>query len=67
MTQNHKLKITIENNEVIIAGNEEGLKYLADVCLRVIGKETPAGHFHLMDKMNNVQKGSVNTSVIFEK
>ena len=67
--QKNKLKITFDKkeNQITIIGNEEGLKYLADVCLRIIGKDTPAGHFHLMDNMNNLDKGSINTSIIFEK
>jgi hypothetical protein len=57
------LRFTFDGNEVRIEGNEEGLRCLADCCLRIIGKEGPAGHFHLMSEMNNLMKDSV-TAVI---
>lgn len=63
-------KITVlydrQHNEVEITADEEGLRYLADICLRIIGKSDPAGHFHLMEKMGNLEKGSVNTVIRFD-
>ena len=54
-----------EHSEVRISGNAEGLKYLADACLAVIGHDSPAGHWHLMDRMHNVEEGSIDAVVEF--
>jgi len=62
-------KITIQfvqtEQEISILGNTEGLRYLADVCLRIIGKAPPGNHFHLMPEMENLEKGSIKTVVVF--
>jgi hypothetical protein len=64
-----KLHISLDSNleRVVIVGNAQGLHYLSDVCLRLIGKEGPAAHFHLMVEMNNLEKGSTNTDIVFSE
>lgn len=61
----HKLKIEFdaEESEWIISGSADGLKYLADVCLGIIGHTSPAGHFHLSHAMGNLERGSVDTVI----
>jgi hypothetical protein len=61
------LKITFDGNEIHIEGNEQGLRYLADCCIRVIGKKDEAGHFHLMSEMNNLEEGSVATVIEYSE
>jgi len=60
-----KLKITYnkENKEILIKGNKDGLEFLSDCCLRIIGKSDPSGHIHLMPEMNNLIKGSINVII----
>ena len=60
-----KLKITRkdENGEILILGNRKGLEFLSDCCIRVIGKNDPSGHFHLMSQMNNAIEGSTPTII----
>ena len=54
-----RLKITLEDGEVVIRGDKGGLEYVANVCQRVIGKHDPSGHVHLEWHMNNLCEGSV--------
>lgn len=58
-----KLKITIdkETKEVWIKGDKSGLEYLADCCLRIIGKKDPSGHILLQWQMNTLMEGSVES------
>ena len=67
MTENNRkrLKITRHNNEIQILGNKEGLEYLSKICLSVIGKTDPSGHWHFMPEMNNVSPGSEPTVIAF--
>lgn len=64
-----KIKIDYdkEKNLVTIMADADGLRYLADICLRIIGKDTPACHFHLMEKMGNLEKGSIDTVIIYSE
>jgi hypothetical protein len=64
-----KIKITHDKdkNEITIMADADGLRYLSDVCLRIIGKLTPAGHWHLMEKMENLEKGSIDTVIIYSE
>ncbi len=57
------LKITYDKNEIWIRGDKQGLQYLADCCMRIIGKKDPSAHFHLMPGMNNLMVGSVKTVI----
>lgn len=59
------LKITVEDGEIWIRGNKEGLEYLSDCCVRIIGKHDPSGHFHFMPEMGNLAKGSIKTRIEF--
>jgi hypothetical protein len=58
-----------ENNKksILIKADSGGLKYLSDVCLNMIGKNDPSGHFHLSEKMNNLEKGSIDTIIIYDE
>jgi len=64
-----KIKITYdkEKNEITILADAAGLRYLSNIFLRIIGKTTPAGHWHLMEGMNNLEKGSINTLIAYSK
>lgn len=64
-----KIKITYNKEKKLISilADADGLKYLSDICLSIIGKDTPAGHFHLMRRMGNLEKGSIDTEIIFSK
>ena len=53
-----KLKITKDKGEIWIRGNKKGLEYLSEICLRVIGKTDPSGHFHITPEMGNASAGS---------
>ncbi len=61
-----RIKYDTDENEVRIIGNETGLRYLADVCMRIIGKTSPAGHFHLDPEPGNLDEGSTRTLVAYE-
>ena len=62
-----KLKITYDSTEqeITILGNAQGLRFLAEACLAVIGKHDPSGHIHLQWQMNNLLEGSTSTRVEF--
>ncbi|MFQ5917750.1 MAG: hypothetical protein ACE5I0_08080 [Candidatus Binatia bacterium] len=66
-----KLKITYKNGQVEIVGNREGLQLLAEVCMSLSelsdeeAKTTSASHYHFADYMNNAEKGSVPTKVVY--
>ncbi|MBL0251072.1 MAG: hypothetical protein IPQ26_10660 [Elusimicrobia bacterium] len=60
-----KVKYDESGPEITIIADEKGLAYLADVCKRIAGKDSPAGHFHLMAEMKNLVKGSVRTTIIY--
>jgi hypothetical protein len=66
---NGKLHISYnaEKEIIEIVGDENGLKYLSQVCNQIIGKKGPAAHFHLMSKMNNIEKGSIDTDIYFDE
>jgi hypothetical protein len=64
---NIQLKITYENNEIRIKGDEHGLRYLADCCTRIIDKKDPSGHFHLMPEMKNLMNGSIKTTIEYNE
>jgi len=67
--KNVKIKITYDKtkNEITIMANADGLRYLSDICLRIIGKLTPAGHWHLMEAMGNLEKGSIDTIIMYSE
>lgn len=58
-----RLKITYDNDEIWIRGDEEGLKYLAECCTKIIGNKDPSGHWHLQSEMNNLMDGSIKTRI----
>jgi hypothetical protein len=55
--------VTIEGDEIIIAGTREDFAYIASVCSRLASLshaelQTPANHFHFMPSMDNTLPGS---------
>lgn len=60
-----KIRFDKDKKEILVMGDKKGLEFLASCCLSIIGRNTPAGHIHLMKDMNNLKKGSVNTVIIF--
>ncbi len=59
------VKYDADEKTVAIYGDADGLKILSDICLKRIGKKGPAAHFHFMESMENVEKGSINMDVIY--
>ena len=51
--------------EVIITADAEGLRYLSEICLRLIDKTGPAAHWHLMEKMGSLESGSIDARIHF--
>lgn len=52
------LRVSTENGEVRVRGNDKGLTYLGDICRQIIGKTDPSGHIHIDPKMGNASEGS---------
>ena len=63
LSKGWKLKITAdrETGEIWIRGNKAGLEFLANCCLRIIGKTDPSGHILLEWQMCNLLEGSTET------
>ena len=53
----YKIKVTVENNEVLISGNTEGLLSLAK-HLTALANGAPGDHIHY-DEHNALEEGSV--------
>jgi len=64
-----KLNIKYSGNppEITITGNADGLRFLAEICNRVIDKPDSSAHWHLMEKMGTLETGSVDTVICFEE
>ena len=62
-----KIKIEYfgQPQEVIITADAEGLRYLAETCLRLIDKTGPAAHWHLMEQMGSLVPGSIDARIQF--
>lgn len=62
-----KIKIVYDKDEnaIEIIADDDGLNYLSDICMKIKGHETPAGHFHLMEEMKNLTKGSIRTTITY--
>ena len=62
-----KIKIELYQSpeELVISADADGLRYLAEVCGRLIGKEGPAAHWHLSEKMGSLVAGSIETRIRF--
>jgi hypothetical protein len=63
-----KLKIEVRDGEIQIYGNRSGLKFLADICMKLSNlpdkdASTGANHWHLEPAMNTAEAGSVPTIV----
>ncbi|MEW6097267.1 MAG: hypothetical protein AB1567_12225 [bacterium] len=67
--ENGKVKITYDKdkNEITIMADANGLRYLSDICLSIIGEVTPAGHWHLMKSMGNLEEGSIDTIIMYSE
>ena len=69
-TEQARIKISYNNGEIEIAGNREGLKYIAEICsgLSELSSEeakTGANHYHFADYMNNAEEGSIATIILY--
>jgi hypothetical protein len=66
---NYKLRVNFnkKRNEIEIIGNSDGLKYLSEICQRIIGKTDPSGHWHFSDSFHTLDKDSVDLIIIFEE
>src|SRR5262245_13414138 len=67
-----KVKITLSEGEILIAGNREGLKDLADICysLSQLSDEqasTPANHWHIDEFLNTAEAGSVPAVILLKR
>ncbi len=60
-----KIEYFTEPEEIVISADADGLRYLAEVCERLIGKEGPAAHWHLSANMRSLEVGSVDTRICF--
>lgn len=61
-----KINYNKDDNCIEIAGNKEGLEYISKICLKIIGKNDPGNHFHLTSRMENLQPGSIDTTIIYD-
>lgn len=58
------LKVFIENGEIVIEANREGMQVLSGIASRLASLndsevQTPANHFHFMEGMDNAESGSM--------
>jgi hypothetical protein len=51
--------------EIVITADADGLRYLSEVCQRLIGKQGPAAHWHLSPDMGSLEAGSIDTRICF--
>jgi hypothetical protein len=66
-----KIRTTFNQNEIEIAADKEGLKYLSDICLKLSNLSeseamTPANHYHLLEGFRNLEKGSISTVILYD-
>ena len=61
-----KVEYTGSPHKVVITADAEGLRSLARVCERIIGKEGPGAHWHFTEGMNTADPGSVDLVLRFE-
>jgi len=60
-----KVEYFNEPEEIIITADADGLRYLAEVCERLIGKAGPNAHWHLSETMGSLDPGSIDTRICF--
>lgn len=65
MSYHLKVSFDPKKAEVVISGDEQGLQYLSEICKKIIGKTTPAGHYHLSPEMGNADAESIPTTIAF--
>lgn len=53
------IKVDINNNEVVISANKEGLQSLAEMCNALANSEIIGEHIHL-DQYNSLEDGSAD-------
>ena len=61
----HRLKVSIEDEEVVVRGDRAGLEMLSQACLSVIGKYNPGGHEHFEWQNDRLLGGSVPLLVVY--
>jgi len=54
-----------EPREILITADADGLRYLAEVCQKLIGKQDAAAHWHLSTDMGSLEVGSIDTRICF--
>lgn len=60
-----KIEYFEKPREIVITADADGLQYLSEVCQRLIGKQGPAAHWHLMADMGSLEVGSIDTRICF--
>ena len=61
---NFSIEVSIDEGEVIIAANSEGLESLANILKDLSRKQIPAGnHIHL-DQYNSLEEGSIELIIV---
>lgn len=70
LRKNSKIKIIYKNGEITIEGNKDGLMFLADICYNLSNisddeAKTAANHYHIADYMNNAEKESIPTIILY--
>jgi hypothetical protein len=51
----------------MITADADGLRYLAEVCQRLIVKKGPAAHWHFSADMHSLEAGFIDTRICFVK
>lgn len=61
---NFSIEVSIDESEVIIAANSEGLESLANILKKLSKKQISAGnHIHL-DQYNSLEEGSIELIIV---
>jgi hypothetical protein len=68
-----KLKIATSSEGIEITGNREGLRGLAEICLKLAGlpedleeSQRLGNHYHYADYMNNAEEGSTPLVILYK-
>jgi hypothetical protein len=62
-----KIEYFQEPSEIVVTADADGLRYISEVCQRLIGKQGPAAHWHLSADMGTLEAGSIDTRICFAK
>jgi len=71
--ENYKLKAYPHEDGFEIAGNRDGLRHLAEVCLSLANlpeddeeAQRLGNHYHFADYMNNMEEGSTTFVILYQ-